>query len=99
MTRVSNHQKLKDRIRRLITEHPEYREILKRAVEIEENPPNNLIRDYGWEWFHVKAHPAKLTKLVTEDILEVKHKSRRYTNYKLKDREAVKEALKSWKEK
>jgi len=83
-----------DKICKLIREHPEYRVILERALEVEDNPPNNFVKDYGWEWSDVRAHPAKLTKLVTEDILEIKYKSRRYTHYKLKDKELVREALK-----
>jgi hypothetical protein len=83
-----------ERICRLLQEHPEYRKILERALEIEDNPPNEFIKNYGWEWSDVKAHPAKLTKLVTEDILDIKYKSRRYTHYKLKNKEIIRKALK-----
>jgi hypothetical protein len=85
-----------ERIYRLLQEHPEYREILERALAIEDNPPNEFVKNYGWEWSDVKAHPAKLIKLVTEGVLDIKYKSRRYTHYKLTDKEAVRKALKSY---
>jgi len=81
------------KVRRLAEERPEYKEILRRAVEVEEHPPDDFVRDYGWEWYHVGAHPARLTKLVGEGIVKVTYKSRRYTHYKLVDRDAVKRAL------
>jgi hypothetical protein len=84
-----------EKICRLLREHPEYREILLKAIEIEENPSNDFVKNYGWEWSDIKAHPAKLTKLVTEDLLDIKYKSRRYTHYKLKDKEAIRKALES----
>ncbi len=84
-----------DKICRLIREQPEYRGILERAIAIEDKPSSEFIRDDGWEWSDVKAHPARLTKLVTEDILDIKYKSRRYTHYRLKDKEVIRKALKN----
>ncbi len=92
---MSTESQIKDRVCRLARERPEYRQILQRAIRVEDNPPSDFIKDYGWEWSDVKVHPAKLTKLVTEDLLDIKYKSRRYTHYKLKDKEAIREALKS----
>ena len=76
-----------ERIRRLVRRNPEYGRILQEAIRIEEEPPDDFTRDYGWEWHQVRAHPAQLTKLVSEGILTVRYKSRRYTHYKLIDRE------------
>jgi len=81
------------KVRHLIQRDPSYAEILRRAVEVEENPPNQFVRDYGWEWYQVGAHPARLTKLVSEGVVKITYKSRRYTHYKLVDRAAVKRAL------
>lgn len=92
---MSTEAEIKDRVCRLLRERPEYQQILRRAIKVEDNPPNDFVRDYGWEWGDVKVHPAKLTKLVTEDILDIKYKSRRYTHYKLKDKEAIQKALES----
>ena len=42
----------------------------------------------------LRAWLAELMKLVREGIVDIAYKSRRYTHYKLVDREAVKRALK-----
>jgi len=94
---MSESTKIEDKVCRLLRERPEYGEILENAIKIEENPPNDFVRDYGWEWHHVGGHPGRLTKLVAEGIIKVVYKSRRYTNYKLIDREAVKRALEKCK--
>ena len=84
---------LEDKICRLIRENPRYAGILERAVKVEES---RLGDQYflGWEWHEVRAWPAELMKLVREGIVDITYKSRRYTHYKLVDREAVKRALK-----
>lgn len=92
---MSEEHDVKDKVCRLLRERPEYRQILQKAIKIEDKPPNDFIKNYGWEWSDVKAHPAKLTKLVTEDLLDIKYKSRRYTHYKLKNKEAIEKGLKS----
>jgi len=92
---MSKEDEVKDKVCRLIRERPDYREVFERAIAIEDKPPNDFTKDYGWEWSDVKAHPAKLIKLVTEDLLDIKYKSRRYTHYKLKDKEAIRKALES----
>lgn len=84
---------IKDKTCKLIKEHPDYKAILKAAIQVENKPPNDFIRDYGWEWHHAQAHPGKLTKLVSEGIVKVTYKSRRYTHYKLADKEEITEAL------
>jgi predicted house-cleaning noncanonical NTP pyrophosphatase (MazG superfamily) len=84
------------KVLRFISENPKFVEILRRALEEEEkhiNDPKYL----GWEWSDVKAYPAELMKLVREGIAEISYKSRRYTNYRLSNREAVKKALESIK--
>jgi hypothetical protein len=82
-----------------LIKNPRYREILQRAIEVEENAEKGLhkdssiIKDFGWEWYHVQAHPAEIMKLVREGIVEITYKSSRYTHYRLVDREKVKKAL------
>ena len=91
---------IKKRVEGLIVRDPKYREILERIVKVEEDAmksihkESEIINRIGWEWHHVQAYPAELMKLVREGIVDITYKSRRYTHYKLKDREAVKEALK-----
>lgn len=75
-----------------MAENPKYREILQRAVEIEERDAQKE-HWLGWEWNQVRAHPSGLMKLVIAGIVQVTYKSNRSTMYKLSDRKAVKEAL------
>ena len=81
-----------DKIRRFLAENPKFVEILKRAVEHEENHAKDA-HYMGWEWSDVRAYPAELMKLVREGIVNIKYKSRRYTHYVLADRESVKKSL------
>jgi len=83
-----------DKIKQFLAENPKFIEILKRAVEHEENHAKDT-HYLGWEWSDVRAYPAELMKLVREGIVNIKYKSRRYTNYLLADREAVKKCLES----
>jgi hypothetical protein len=77
-----------------LKEHPEYVKTLEKAVEHEEHNASN--KNYlGWEWYNVETLGAKLMRLVTSGIVRVNFKSRSTTCYLLKDREAVKKALKS----
>ena len=84
---------IEERIKKLLAEKPKYAEILKRAVEHEEehaNEPHYL----GWQWHDVRAWPVELMKLVREGIAEITYKSRRFTHYALVNRETVKKCLK-----
>ena len=85
---------LKQRIVELVKEKPHYGRILLRAIEVEENPPNKEVERLGWEWHNINAMPPHLTKLVGEGIVEITYKSRRYTHYRLTDRNKTKDALK-----
>ena len=79
-----------------LKEHPEYIKTLEKAVEHEEHNASN--KNYlGWEWYDVETLGAKLMRLVTSGIVKVNFKSRSTRCYLLKDREAVKKALKSMK--
>lgn len=79
-----------------LKEHPEYLKTLEKAVEQEEQNASN--KSYlGWEWFDVETLGAKLMRLVTSGIVKVNFKSRSTTCYLLKDRDAVKKALRSMK--
>lgn len=78
----------------LLAEKPEYLKTLQLAIQKEEdNIPNKLY--LGWQWFDVETHPAKLIKLVTSSIVKVNLKSNNSTCYLLKNREAVKRAIKN----
>ena len=83
-----------ERVKKLIQEHPEYKNLLKRIIEVENNPREDIIRTIGWQWYHVRALPAQLMKLVREGIVDVTYKSSKYTHYKLRDKKAVELASK-----
>jgi hypothetical protein len=83
---------LREKLTALLSDHPEYKEFLVKAVNHEER--HRTLPSYlGWTWYDVEAHPAKLVRLVTEGIARVSAKTRSYTLYLLKDRHAVKEVL------
>jgi len=84
---------LEERVCKLVKENPRYAEILLRAIKVEENKSGDHYF-LGWEWHEVRAWPAELMKLVREGIVNITYKSRRYTHYKLADRDAIKRALK-----
>ena len=90
----------------LATSNPRYMKILKRIIEIEEACEKGnyrskglsdsdcyIIKSIGWQWHHVQAWPTELMKLVREGIIKITYKSRRYTHYKLVNRDLVKRAL------
>jgi hypothetical protein len=79
-----------------LREYPEYVKTLRKAVEHEELNAANP-HYLGWEWFDVETLGAKLQRLVINGIIKVNFKSRSTTCYLLKDRNAVKEALKSYR--
>ena len=57
-----------------LRENPKYREILQRAIDVEEKNTSNP-HWLGWEWHEVRAYPAHLVKLVIEGIIKVNFKS------------------------
>ena len=80
------------RIKDFIEQNPEFRKILRLAVEHEKKGEE---KEYylGWEWSDVRCHPAKLVKCVTNEICKINYKSNRYTCYRLLNRKAVEMAL------
>jgi len=65
-----------------LKENPKHRETLRLALDHEERNKDN--KDYkGWEWHDVRINPPELPKLVNERLVDIKYKSKRYTNYLL----------------
>jgi hypothetical protein len=85
------------RIMKFLKENPKYMELLKLGLaheDLNKDDPNYK----GWAWNDVKAYPPViLAKLVGEGIIKINHKSRRYTNYLLCDRETVRKAIKKFR--
>jgi hypothetical protein len=83
-----------DEIDKFIKKQPKYRDVLQRAVEVEEQ--HSATPDWlGWEWHDVRAYPAQLVKLVIEGVAKVNFKSNSSTCYLLVDRELTKRILKA----
>lgn len=74
-----------------LREHPEYAEILRRAVEEEDSHSES--HWLGWTWNGVRAFTATINNLIVKGFVKVNYQSAKFTNYLLVDREAVKEAL------
>lgn len=80
-----------------IKENTKYIDILKLAVEQEEKHAND--KDYlGWEWSDVRAYPATINKLIIKGLVYKSYDSANFTNYRLVDLEATKNALKKLEE-
>jgi hypothetical protein len=78
-----------------LQKNPKYIDILKRALEVEEQHDKDPLRaGLGWEWHEVRGQPASLVKLVVAGITKVKYKSNSGTMYLLVDRATVERALK-----
>jgi len=82
----------KNEILNYLMEHPEYAEVLKLAVqhELENADKQHYL---GWEWSDVRAYPATIRKLIVDGLVRVSYNSRSFTNYKLVNLEATKQAL------
>jgi CRISPR/Cas system-associated exonuclease Cas4 (RecB family) len=84
----------RDKTSLFLLRFPEYRRTLRLAVFHEESSAG--IRFYkGWRWQDVETPPNELPRLVIEEIAMVYLRTKHSTYYLLRDREAVKEALRT----
>jgi len=75
-----------------LEEHPEYEKLLKLAVKHEEE--NAAKEGYlGWDWSSVRAYPATINKLIIDGLVRKTYDSASFTNYRLVNLQATKEAL------
>ena len=74
-----------------LEQHPKYRPIVERALEVEE--ANQNPHWLGWKWHDVRAYPAQIVRLVVEGIARVNFQSNSSTNYLLVDRQSTKRGL------
>jgi len=75
----------------------EIREILRRAVEYEENPEkikfwSEFNLPVNWEWSDIQANPQKLYRMALKGVLKIVYGGRR-KSYCLADRELTKKVL------
>lgn len=83
---------LREKVFRLLSANPEIRQILTRALKVEES---GRVNQYylGWEWEDVAVPPYKLRVLIEEQLIKVSYHSHSSKNYLVKDPELVREAL------
>ena len=81
-------------MRVFLARFPEHQKTLKLALVHEESGEGE-VNYRGWQWSDVEVHPTKLMRLVIEGISKVSVKTRHSTHYLLRERNAVKKALRS----
>jgi len=84
----------RDKTTLFLLRFPEYRRTLRLAVFHEESSSGNRFYK-GWRWQDVETPPSELPRLVIEEIAMVYLRTKHSTYYLLRDREAVKEALRT----
>jgi hypothetical protein len=85
---------LKASVQDQLLTNPKYREIVQRAIEIEDQRSQDQ-NWLGWEWHEVRAYPASLVKLVIAGIIRITFKSNSSTTYRVVDLRAIKEGLRT----
>jgi Holliday junction DNA helicase RuvB len=78
-----------------LNEHPEYVNILRLAVEHEEENAGNP-HYLGWDWSAVRAYTATINRLIVDGLVKKTYDSANFTNYRLVDPKATKEALRDF---
>jgi len=84
----------RDKTTLFLLRFPEYRRTLRLAVFHEESSTGNRFYK-GWRWQDVETPPSELPRLVIDEIAMVNLRTKHATYYLLRDREAVKEALRT----
>jgi len=78
-----------------LNEHPEHVNLLRLAVEEEEGHAEEK-HWLGWSWSDVRAYPATINKLIVAGLVKKTYDSANFTNYRLINLEATKEALRKF---
>lgn len=76
----------------VLAEHPEWRDTVERMVQWETGREWQSEYD-GFLWHEVRCHPRILSQMVAEGVINLVSESRRYTHYRLADREAARAAV------
>lgn len=90
-------QAQREKVFRLLTANPEIRDILNRAMDLEEEGKAKYLDhpEYylGWQWEDIGVTPQKLRVLVEEGLITVSYHSNSSRCYRIKDTEMVREAM------
>lgn len=78
---------------RLLSANPEVRQVVARALEVEEHGRASNQYYLGWEWHDIPVAAQKLRILVEEEVIKVSYNSRAGKMYVLRDPELVQQAL------
>jgi hypothetical protein len=83
----------REKLFRLLSANPEVRQIVARALEVEEE--GRAKHDYylGWEWHEIPVPAQRLRVLVEEGVIKVSYHSRSSTMYQVEDPEMARQAL------
>jgi hypothetical protein len=79
-----------EKVAELVSQRPEYREILERCLEAQEK---STWSEHDWEISDVHVWPGKLQVLLNEGIITYTYRSRSTKRYKFVDPEAVRRGL------
>lgn len=83
----------REKLFRLLSANPEVRQVVRRALEVEQEGRAKNQYYLGWEWHEIPLPAQKLRVLVEEGIIKVAYHSRSSTTYQVQDSEVVQEAL------
>ncbi len=86
-------QDQRQKVFRLLTANPEVRQVMVRALEVEEEGREASPHYLGWRWDEIPYQVAKLKILVEEGLVKISYKSGSSTEYMVKDPVLVQEAL------
>ncbi len=76
---------------RLLTANPEIRNVMARALEVEEEGRAGSSYYLGWRWDEIPVQTQKLRVLVEEGLVKISYKSHSSMEYLLRDPELIQE--------
>jgi len=82
----------REKLFRLLSVNPEIRDIVARALEVEEKGKDNQYY-LGWTWHEIPISTQKLRVLVEEGVVKVNYQSNSTTTYVVQDPEMARQAL------
>ncbi len=82
----------REKLFRLLGANPEIRDIVTRALEVEEKGKDNQYY-LGWTWHEIPLSTQKLRVLVEEGVVKVNYQSNSTTTYVVQDPEMARQAL------
>src|SRR3972149_1246586 len=88
-----NEVEQREKLFRLLSANPEVRQVVRRALEVEQEGRAKNGYYLGWEWHEIPLPAQKLRVLVEEGVIKVAYRSRSATMYLVEDPEGARQAL------